>query len=303
MGNYLGEFAALGTALAFAFGSTLFTLSGREVGSALVNRTRLLIAMLFIMGLHWLKYGQPIPLDAGFHPLFWLGLSGFVGFVLGDASLFQAFVMIGPRLSMLIMSLAPVLSVIMGWLFLDEVLTLQELLGIFITVAGIALVIAERRKPNPNGEPDDVRAYVLGLLLAFGGAAGQAGGAVLSKIGLANDFPALSGNLIRLSAAFILIWLLSIFRGELGSSFRTLRQNPRTVSRITLAAFIGPTMGVWLSLIALQQTTSVGIATTLMAMTPIFLIPIGYLFFRETITRQAILGTLIAFAGTILLFV
>src|SRR5512145_1333270 len=104
--GFVGELAALGTSLCFSFGSTLFTLSGRAMGSALVNRVRLLIAALLVMLLHILTFGQVLPLDAGTGPWFWLGLSGLVGFVLGDAFLFQAFVLIGPRLSMLMMALA-----------------------------------------------------------------------------------------------------------------------------------------------------------------------------------------------------
>lgn len=307
--QYLGELSALGTALMFAFGSTLFTLSGRQIGSALVNRTRLLMAVIFVMGLHWLWYGSPLPLDAGAHPWFWLGISGFVGLALGDAFLFQAFVLVGPRISMLMMALAPVLSVIMAWLFLGETLDLKEILGILITMGGIAFVIAERQKAkNPteassmnNAHAHDNRRYLLGIAFGFGGALGQAGGLILSKIGLANDFPALSGNLIRITVALLAIWALSLVRGEIVSSYRTLKAHPNAVLMMLVAAFTGPVIGVWLSLIAVQHAP-VGIASTLMSLTPIFLLPISYFVFKEAVSKQAIIGTIIAFTGTALLF-
>ncbi|MEO1647138.1 MAG: EamA family transporter, partial [Chloroflexota bacterium] len=87
--QYIGEISVIGTAIAFAFGSTLFTIAGRAIGSPLVNRTRLVIAVLGVMLVHMLIYGEPIPFDAGFQPWFWLGLSGLVGLALGDAMLFQ----------------------------------------------------------------------------------------------------------------------------------------------------------------------------------------------------------------------
>lgn len=300
---YIGEFAAIGTAIAFAFGSTLFTISGREIGSPLVNRTRLMVALLFVVGLHWALYRQPLPVGAAGHALFWLGLSGFVGLALGDAALFQAFVLIGPRLSMLMMSLAPGLSVLFAWAFLGERLTAQELAGILLVIGGIGVVVTERRgRAQVQHDALPARVHLLGLLLAFGGATGQAGGAVLAKVGLENDFPALSGNLIRITAALVAVWLFTIIRGQAANSFRTLRAHPRALGILSIAAFIGPTIGVWLSLIALQNT-SVGVATTLMSLTPIFLIPVGYVVFKEQITWQSVVGTLVAFGGTMLLFI
>lgn len=302
LGQYIGELAALGTALAFAFGSILFTFSGRAIGSPLVNRTRLLIAIIFVLGLHWVLLGEPFPQGVSGERWFWLGISGFIGLALGDALLFQAFVMVGPRISMLIMALAPVLSVILAWLFLGESLALQDMIGITVTVSGILLVVSERTGKSKNDNVErSPRYYMIGLLFAFGGASGQAGGLILSKIGLANDFPALSGNLIRLTVATLLIWLFTAFRGEIVSSYRTLKANPRAMWMLTIAAITGPAIGVWLSLIAIQRAP-VGVASTLMALTPVFLIPIGYFLFKERISKQAIFGTLLAFSGTAVLF-
>jgi len=306
MENWIGELAALGTAISFSFGSTLFTLSGRRIGSPLVTRTRLFIAATAAILVHWIIIGEPLPLDAGAHPWFWLGLSGLVGLALGDASLFQAFVMLGPRLSMLVMALAPVLSVILAWLFLGETLTMRELTGIGLTVAGIAWVVSERRGRKrgftPEVEDDDTtRTYIIGLLFALGGALGQAGGLILSKVGLANEFSPLSANAIRLFVAALFIWILPLLNRRLAQDVKTLRAQPVVVVMITIGALIGSTLGVWLSLVAVQRT-EVGIASTLMALTPIFLLPVGYFVFKETISWQAILGTLLAFGGSALLF-
>jgi drug/metabolite transporter (DMT)-like permease len=120
-------------------------------------------------------------------------------------------------------------------------------------------------------------------------------------MGLANDFPAISGLLIRITVALIAIWGLSIVRGELLSSVKTLHAHPRATLAMSVAAFLGPVLGVWFSLIAIQHA-SVGVASTLMSLTPIFLIPISAIGFKERITTQALIGTLIAMAGTALLF-
>ncbi|RIK34721.1 MAG: EamA family transporter, partial [Chloroflexi bacterium] len=107
MDSYLGELAGLATSVCWSFTSVFFTLSGRQVGSAVVNRVRLLMAVVMVSLLHWAMEGSLLPVDAGLERWGWMGLSGLIGFVIGDAMLFQAFVMIGPRLSMLLMALAP----------------------------------------------------------------------------------------------------------------------------------------------------------------------------------------------------
>lgn len=299
MNDFVGEFAALGTSICFAFGSTLFTLSGREIGSPLVNRARLLMALVFIIILHWITLGSLAPIDAETSNWFWLGLSGLIGFVLGDALLFQAFVMIGPRLSMLMMALSPVFSVILAWIFLSEELSLQELLGIALAVGGVIWVVAGDRLSIPD-KPG--RYYLIGILFGLGGAMGQAGGLVTSKIGLGDDFPALSGTFIRLLIATIIIWTFTTFRGLTISSFKTLAAHPRAVRFMTGAVISGPVLGVWLSLIAVQNA-AVGIASTLSSLTPIFLLPVGFLVFGEKIGFRAVIGTLLAIVGTALLFI
>lgn len=300
--QYIGELAAIGTSIAFAFGSTLFTISGRTLGSPLVNRTRLVIALVGVMFVHFLWYGDIIPNDAGIQPWFWLSMSGFVGLAIGDALLFQAFVMIGPRISMLVFSVAPVIGSLLAWIFLGEILSWLDLFGIIVTISGIALVVTERSgKPRNSSTADKPRYYVYGLLFALGGAFGQAGGQVLAKVGLVNNFPTFSALLIRLIAATITIWILTISQKQVVKSYHNLRANPRALGLLSLAAILGPIVGVWFSLIAVQNSP-VGIATTLSSLTPIFLIPIAHIVFGDKVTIQAVIGTFVAVGGSVLLF-
>ena len=302
---FVGELAALGTSLCFSLSSVVFTYSGKQLGSILVNRTRLLIAILLVMVLHTILYGQPFPLNAGNERWFWLGLSGFVGLALGDGFLFQAFILIGPRLSMLMMALAPVLGAIMAWIFLGEQLSLMAIIGILVTVGGILIVVGERAGGTENSTqtvPTNRRRYIFGLLCGLGGGLGQAGGLVLSKMGLAGGFPALSGNIIRLTIAGIVIWIFAIANRQLMSSYRDLKAHPRALLSLTIGTILGPILGVWLSLVSVQNT-SVGVSSTLSSLMPIFLIPISYFLYRERITKQAVIGTIVAFVGMVLLFV
>jgi drug/metabolite transporter (DMT)-like permease len=296
---FIGELAALATSIFFSIGPTFFTLAGHLVGSAVVNRTRLVVALVYLLVTHWILYGSPIPLDATPDRWFWLGLSGLIGFVLGDAALFQAFIQIGTRLSMLIFAVNPIIAAILAWIFLGEALTISQILGMVITLAGIGWVMMEQN--NSEQEPEGRKAYAIGILLAFLSAVGQAGGAVTAKMGLYGDFPALSGQIMRVSIATIIIWIYSFFSRSAKGTISILKEKPKAIQHILVASLIGPYLGVFFSLVAIQNA-EIGIASTLMSLQPIILIPIGIYFFKEKITSQAVAGTIVALIGVAVIF-
>ena len=299
MNTYLGEIAAIITSLCFSITSTLFTLAGQKVGSVVVNRTRLGIAVVFIIGAHFLLR-IPLPSEIETERLIWLSLSGIIGLVLGDSALFQAFILIGPRISMLLMGLTPVLAAILAWIFLGEQLSELQIIGIGLTLGGVLWVIIEHnREINSNGI--EKKNYLPGILYGLGGAAGQALGLITAKKGLGGDFPAISGTLIRMFTAAIVLWSFTILRGQAWKTVKNLNINRSSLGYITVGSFTGPFLGVTFSLIAIQNT-SVGVASTLMALTPIFLLPISHLIFHERFGWGAINGTIIAVVGVGILF-
>ena len=295
MFNYLGEIAALGTAFSWSFGSMFFTISSRIMGYMVVNRLRLALALVFLLFTHLILSGQLIPNNVTEYHLFWFGLSGIIGFTIGDSLLFRSFVLIGPRLSMLIMSLVPIFGTIIAWLFLHEILELHDLLAIIITIFGISWVILGRK----NNEQEKGQ-YLNGILCGLGAAFCQAVGLILSKKGLLGNFSALYANIIRVFAATLTIWILTLLRGKVSSTLERLKHR-KAVLMMCGGAFFGPFLGVWLSLVAVQHTY-VGIASTLMALPPIFLIPLSHWIFKEKITLATILGTVVTVIGVALIF-
>lgn len=296
MENHLGEIAALGTSLSFSFSSILFTFAGCQIGSMNVNRIRLIIATLFLAAMHWFTLGSFFPFDAAPDRFFWLSLSGIVGLVLGDLFLFQAFVVTGPRISMLLMSLAPIIAAIQAWIFLGEKLSAGQIFGILLTVSGVAWVILEKQG---NGAHDPE--YGHGIWLGLGGAIGQATGFVLAKPGLGGDFSPISANLIRMLAALILLWGITFVQGHAKQTLTTFFSSRKGMLATAGASFVGPFMGVSLSLFALQRV-EVGVASTLTSLPPIILLPISYFFFKERFGWGAVAGTFVAMAGVAALF-
>ncbi|MGD8455593.1 MAG: DMT family transporter [Anaerolineales bacterium] len=296
---FIGELAAVATSICFSIGPTYFTIAGHLVGSVVVNRTRLVVAFIYLTIAHTILYGIPLPFDAEPDRWFWLSLSGVVGFVLGDAALFQAFITIGTRLTMLVFAISPVISALLAWFFLEETLTPLQILGMAITLSGVAWVVAERE--NRDKETLSKRDYGWGLFLGMIAAAGQAGGIFTAKLGLYGDFPALSGQIIRMLAAMVAIWLMALVSRQVKATVEKFFSQPKAVRYILLASFIGPAVGVWFSLVSIQHT-SLGVASTLMALPPVFLIPIGYFVFKERISLRAIVGTLVTMGGVAVLF-
>ncbi len=294
---YIGEAAAIITSITFAINSGLFTIAGREVGSIVVNRLRLVVASIFLMVAHWIILGAPWPVGADWDNWIWLGLSGIVGLVLGDAFLFQAFVWVGPRIPMLMMSLAPILAAFTAWIFLGEELSSWQVGGIVLTLIGVVWVVVEKDHEQGPRKPH----YIRGVLFGLAGASGQALGLVLAKNGLSKGFSPISGNFIRMFTAMMVIWIITVIQKKSRITIQQAIDHPKALLRIIGGAFSGPFLGVSLSLFALQYA-SIGVVSTLMALPPIFLLPIEYYFFNERFGWGAIAGTIVAILGVAILF-
>ncbi|MCX4242737.1 DMT family transporter [Paraliomyxa miuraensis] len=297
MSDHLGELAALGTAVCWTLTSLFFAAAGARIGSLVVNFVRLVMALVMLAGLGWATRGLPWPSDASAHAWTWLTLSGLIGFAFGDLCLFRALVIIGPRLGSLLMSFAPPLAALIGWLGLGETLTGGQWLGMALTVSGVAMALADRA-PAGTRAPIDRRTLVIGVLLGLGGALGQAGGLVISKHGMGSYDP-FAATQIRVMAGIV----------GFGAIFTVTRRWPRVVGALRqsramlftgLGAVFGPFLGVSLSLIAVQRT-SAGVAASLMALSPILIIPMVRVLHRERIGLGGVVGTVLAVAGVVLL--
>jgi drug/metabolite transporter (DMT)-like permease len=293
-----GELAAVGTAALIGVSSTFFTLSGRRVGPTDVNRARLLVASVLACGLHRFTRGAFLPLAAPPASWAWLALSGVIGLAAGDALLFRAYVRIGPALSMLVFALAPVLAALLSFLLLGEVLSARQWGGIALTLSGIAWVVSEPRRRELVSEATH---YVSGVLFAVGGALGQALGLVTAKVGLSLGVLAQSANVMRLVGALLALWLAALLTGNAARTFASLGRDRRASVFVLAGSIAGPLCGVWLSLVAIENAP-VGVASTLMSLTPILLLPVARLVFGEPITYRAVAGTLVAISGAALLF-
>jgi drug/metabolite transporter (DMT)-like permease len=277
-----------GSALAFAAGTT-------RVGSVYVNIVRLLAAMLFLLATIIL-FGIDFSISAV--QVLYLVLSGFVGFVFGDTFLFKSYEYNNARIGSLIMSAAPAMAAALAFFFLGERLSVIGILGMGVTLFGIAIVVMERKEASSHHTPISM----LGVFYTFLGAAGQAGGLILAKSGFAsghiNGFVA---TFIRASAATVILLPLNYFAGRFSLPVEVFRKDRKALRYTMLGAFAGPFLGVTFSLISISLT-NVAIAATIMAIVPILMLPTVRILFHEQLSWRAIVGACVAVAGVGILF-
>ena len=305
MTSHLGEFAALLTTLFWTITALAFETASKRIGSMHVNLLRLGLAVVFLSVFSFFYRGLFLPLDADLHTWIWLAVSGIVGFIIGDYCLFQAYVITGARVAMLMMTLAPVFAAFTAWIMLGEVLSGKSLLAMIITLSGIALVIFTRTQVNSSDDSRSKRKYsmsypVKGIVLGVIAAAGQGVGLVLSKYGMRNYDPFAASH-IRVITGFIGFAILFFILGrwkELPTSFR----DAKAMKWLVVGSIFGPFLGVSFSLMAVQHTDA-GIAQTIMSLTPVFIIPPAVLINKERVTGREILGAVIAVCGAVLFFV
>lgn len=299
----ISTIAALGTAFAWTATSVAFEYAARRIGSLSLNLLRLLVAFVFLGAYCVVARGSPVPLDASPTAWAWLLASGLVGFVLGDICLFQAYVDIGARLSLLVYATAPVFTAFFGFAAFGERLTRVGIAGMALTLAGVAFVTLGKRMEAENaaiGRRSERR--LRGLLLALGGAVGQAGGLVLGKLGAGAGLEAMdpfAGTQIRVIAGIAGFAAIIAATGNWKGVVSGLR-DAKAVASLSAGAFFGPFLGVSLSLFAVQSGNT-GIASAIMSITPVLVIAPSAILFREKVTLREVAGAVVAVGGVFLL--
>ncbi len=305
---YLGELAGLATAVLWSFTSIFFTQAGRLVGSFNTNNIRLLMAVFLYAGFSLVTTGSLYPQEVNSQQWFWLGLSGIVGLVIGDGCGFQALVLIGPRLTTLLYASAPVMTTIIAWGFLGEQLSLWDLLGIVVTIGGVSWVVMERKSGDGNshkpgrGYPGS-HSLLKGVMLGFVAALGQAVGLVLAKYGMlyaGGSVEPMPAAFIRMVVSLVAMGAITIVRGETSTTLRAIK-NRRALAFCAAGAVVGPFLGVWMSLVAVKYIAA-GLASTLNSTTPVMVLPLVILWYKEKVSLRATLGAVLTVCGVALIF-
>lgn len=308
MEKHFGELIALLTAVCWTITALAFQQATRKEGSLAVNLLRLVMALGIYSTITMVQKGTVIPLDAPAHTWIWLSVSGLIGFVFGDYFLFKSYEFISARIAMLVMSMSPPLAALISWTVLGESMDLKSLLAMFVTISGIMIVITHKeinREVSTNTfqkkYPNNIRFSFSkkGLFFALLGTIGQAGGLVISKYGM-QDYEAFGSTFIRVITGVLgFIVLITILKRW--NRVKKAVSNRSSMGFISIGAVFGPFLGVFFSLLAVKHT-SVGIASTIMAIIPILIIPPAIILYKEKVKLREIIGSVIAIGGIMLFF-
>jgi drug/metabolite transporter (DMT)-like permease len=295
--RFAGELAAVGTAICWGSSASLFVVSGRRMGSRVLNRLRLTLALFLLGGTLWLMRGSPWPTWATSEEIRLLAVSAVLGFVIGDGLYFRSLVILGPGLAALLLALSPVFAAVIAWIFLGETLGPRGMTGVVITLGGLATVLYGRAAPaerHPEGSP------LVGVVSGIGAALFSSIGYILSKAALQDGLDPLSGTVVRVTSAVPVVWLLAPFQGGFARNFTALRDRV-ALRALCGGAVLGPFLGVTFSLVALQNTHA-AVATSIFSCAPLLAIFLGARFHREVVTWRTALGALVAIGGIAVLF-
>ena len=305
--HYLGELISIGVAFSWTATALLSEFGSKRMGNLVLNVLRMMLALLFALVMFWVVTGSPLPLSGSMEAYGWMLLSGLVGYVIGDYCLFQCYIIIGSRFGQLFMTLAPLAAAFTAWISLGEQMTAMSILAMLVTLAGIAISVLGRGEHHRVS----LKLPLNGVLFAIGAAVCQGVGLVLSKIGM-NYYEAsmdgqqaawllpFSANFFRCIAGLIGFTLLLYYKEGL-RPLREALQDKVDMTTASTTTIFGPFVGVGFSLMAVQYTGA-GIASTLMALTPIIIILPSYWLFRQPITLKGVLGALISVVGVSLFF-
>lgn len=292
--NYIGEISALSAAMAWAICAVITEKTTQRANSTDINFFVKTAGIIMISLILVLTGGRLIPSGVGVSAWLWLILSGVVGFAVGDNFLFAAYGLIGAKVTLMIFTLAPLITAILSWIFFGETLTPMVFTGMALVLSGLMLVVMEG-----NGGKVSLRFSGKGILAAVLASMGQAGGVILAKQGMVG-IDALTTTQIRLVGG-VLGLLLFYLRGYEGSNWKVFKDI--RLSAITLFnAFLGTVVGVTLSMIAIANTLA-AVASTLMAVTPVMVLPFSILFLKQKMDWREIIGALLSVAGIAVLFI
>jgi len=293
--NYIGEIAALATAFCWSITSYAFTNVSRRIGAIQVNIDRMVFASIMLIGIIGI-FGVSLALS--FNQISNLVVSGILGLVLGDSFLFKSFQLIGARLGIIIMAAVPVLSAILAYFFLKEIISYLGMFGMILTIAGVLIVVLEKKSDEQSNIPFNK----LGIFYGFLGALGQASGLIFAKYAFqGGELNGFAASFIRLFSASIIILPLAATVRRYKNPIVVYSKDSYSSKVILIGTIFGPVLGITGSLIAIEYA-KVGIASTLMATMPIIMLPISRFYFKEKLDWKSIIGAFVAVIGAAIIF-
>lgn len=297
----LGGLSALGSALAFALGSTFTTSLSQRMSVFSLNGWRAFFSsLLFLLALVGLgKWGDlaHMPVSA---MIAFLG-SLLIGMALGGTLYVQSLKIIGLSRAMPIVSTQPLFASLIAILLLGEALSWGLVFSTPLVIVGVWLLALPPERASLGkgaaGGQANPRAVLLGVGMALATALSWAVASSLIKSAVAQA-DLLAANLFRMG---ILAFILLGFAGPRRSAAELRGLDGKGLAMLLIAALLENGASSSLYIFAVRES---GVARTavLSATAPLFSLPLGLILLKERITAKKVLGTLACTLGIAFVF-
>jgi len=291
-------FIATFAALCWAIASLISADVTRTIGGLAFNRLRLFfVSIMLVSFTFYLDTWSTIDQDF----LITILLSGIIGIFLGDTLLFIALQKIGPRRNNILFSLAAPFTVILNIFFLNEIMSLINLLGCVMVFFGVVVAIAYGNSKDKNHRWEIVEGNLfLGVIFGIGAALCQAIGLIMMKPVLNLGADPIASASIRTLVSCIFLSFTFFINYEIFNTKTSL--SLKIIGQSILSGFLGMALGMSLLLIALKYADA-GIVATLSSTSPIMILFLIWLLTKKIPTIGAWIGTVLAIIGSGLIFI
>ncbi|MDT8989716.1 DMT family transporter [Curvibacter sp. APW13] len=289
------DWLALGAAACWAVTGLISAPQSRHLGAFAFTRWRMGLVFLALAPVAWLSGGlQQLSLVQ----LGILVLSGLVGIFIGDTALFASMNRLGPRRTGVLFATHAFFSAVLGFLFLDERMGAQALVGGVLIVAGVMTAIAWGARKDESHAFESLQGHwptgvALGLLAALC----QAGGSFIAKPVMAAGVDPMAAMVVRVGVT-CLAHLLLLWSG-VGLARAQGTMTPRVLGLVLLSGAIGMGLGMSLILLALRHG-EVGMVGILSSVSPVLVLPLLWLTMGRAPARGAWWGAAMTVGGTVL---
>lgn len=292
------ELAALITATLWAFGGLISSTPSRELGAVSYVQIRMVIIAIMLVAFTTIAGTWSSVQDSHYLPIF---LSGLVGIFLGDTALFFTLNRLGPRRTAILYALNAPISVVLGWVFLDEYLTITQISGILIITLGVSLSIVFGKRKAQQHQWESIKGKVwVGVSIGVFAALCQSIGSLIIRPVMADGIDPVAASALRVGTAAFFLSILVRLPIKMVKRINPL--TPKLLGLTVLAGLFGMGIGMTLFLFALEGG-EVGIIATLSATSPAILLPILWVLTKEVPALGAWVGAGLVVGGSALLFV
>jgi len=285
--EWIGIIAALGSALSWAFATVVFDRLGKLIPATGMTFFKGLFSLVLMLILIYCTGGFD---SLNLHDFFFLALSGIIGVSIGDTLFFRSLQDLGAKVQVLYFMLGQIVTMLLSFLLLGEVLNIEEYIGATILLCGVIVVTVGKQEDRPN--------KTRGILGGFASILCFSISSIMVKVSI-DDVGVPTATFWRMFFSTLSIMFIGFTSKRFITWYKPLKQ-VKTLLLFLLNVAVITYGGFLLSMLALKHI-SVSLSSVLTATEPVFVILLAYVINHERIAKKEFLGAVITISGLLMI--